>query len=141
MKLFLPILLIVYRSSEYFFLVQVIDNGLVLLQALRILSTDVCVRSLFCRRAATKEIIYRMLTLNLDDLHISRFLFRRFQFLKLQLLSRENLLTLFSFTSLRLWTTYVKNMKKLGGHRFCFGDMMSERSPKTEKTGFVSAHG
>ena len=35
-----------------------------------------------------------------------------------------------TFTSLRLWVTHVKNVKKLGGHRIRFGDMMFKRSPK-----------
>ena len=40
--------------------------------------------------------------------------------------------TLFSepSTSLRLWVTHVKNVKKLGGHLIRFGDTMFKRSPK-----------
>ena len=70
----------VYRSREYFWVVQVIDNrlGTLIKRALRILSPDVWVHSFFCRRAATKELIHRILTLNLDELHIYKFLFRRF---------------------------------------------------------------
>ena len=39
--------------------------------------------------------------------------------------------TLFSepSTSLRLWVTHVKNVKKLGGHLIRFRDMMFKRSP------------
>ena len=40
-----------------------------------------------------------------------------------------------NFTSLRLWVTHVKNVKKLGGHQIRFGDMMLKRSPKIWEIG------
>ena len=40
-----------------------------------------------------------------------------------------------NFTSLILWVTHVKNVKKLGGHQIRFGDMMLKRSPKIWEIG------
>ena len=46
-----------------------------------------------------------------------------------------------TFTTPRWWVSYVRNVKKMGGHRLHFGENMPGRTPRDlKKSGFVSEH-